>query len=294
VPLVLVLHRGAAQAATRDCSTSPAGARDIAETACPPRRPNLNPDVRYFKVTVGAGGADTVYTSIISPSNATCTGTQGTHICSAPLDNIVTYQIYSGQGCVPDGANNNWADLGARFSKAVVVCKPCAPGDYWVGIRPHNPASMGCNFKMFTPKISSSDAAASCSFDPRPANAVIEGTDTCAAGLVRVKEVGCPFQHSCLLGTCMNMCLLGYCQDVFFLGAAALAGLLLCGLFSCCILCICRRSWKKKLKKVEEDMRDLASKPYGVSVVDDGDDSDQDEFVPDLLPPTFFVRDRDD
>jgi len=291
---VLASRGGAAKAADRDCSTSPAGAKALTETACPPRRPNLNPDVRYFKVTVGAGGADSVYTSLISPSNATCSGTQGSHICSAPLDNIVTYKAFSGQGCVPDESNNNWADLSARFSKSVVVCKPCDPGDYWVGIIHHSPSAMGCDFIMFTPKISSSDAAASCTFDPVPANAVVEATDTCAAGLVRVKEVGCPFQHTCLLDNCINMCVFGYCQDVFFLGASALAGLLLCGLFSCCVLCICRRSWKRKLKKVEDDMRDMASKPYGVSVVDDGADSDQDDFVPDLLPPTFFVRDRDD
>ena len=193
VPLVLVLHRGAAQAATRDCSTSPAGARDIAETACPPRRPNLNPDVRYFKVTVGAGGADTVYTSIISPSNATCTGTQGTHICSAPLDNIVTYQIYSGQGCVPDGANNNWADLGARFSKAVVVCSRVRLATTGSGSAPTTPPPWGATLRCSRPRSRRLTQRHRAPSTPGPPTQSLKAPTPAPPGSCGSKRSGAPF-----------------------------------------------------------------------------------------------------
>jgi hypothetical protein len=41
-------------------------------------------------------------------------------------------------------------------------------------------------------------------------------------------------------------------------------------------------------------MREMVSKPYNITVEDDLRDSDKEDEVPDLLPPTFFVRDRED
>ena len=162
------------------------------------------------------------------------------------------------------------------------------------GIRHHVPSSMGCNFKLMTPKLSSSAASASCTLDPRPTNQAVEAVTTCVAGLVREKVIGCPFQHTCLLGICYNRCYFGYCQDLFFLGAAALVGLILSTMFNCCLLCYCRRKWQRKLKVAEGQMREMVSKPYNITVEDDLRDSDKEDEVPDLLPPTFFVRDRED
>ena len=336
VATLAVLLAGPAVAAKIDCSvqsTQGTVFRDgaIIERACQPPRANLNPDVRYFKVTVAATvrdciaephrtfrtllssastpagkrtltqmyacarqGADMVYTSLISPDNSSCTGSQGNHICSAPVDNIVTYKAFTGQACLPDEKNNNWADLSPRFSKSITICKPCSPGDYWLGLQLHDKA-MACDLKLFAPKLESTAAGASCALTALPTNALVVSTDTCAKGLVREKPVGCPFAHTCLLGTCMNQCHFGYCQDVFFLGAAALAGLILCMLFCCLpVLVLCRRSWRRKLKLAEDHIREMVAKPYQLTVVDDdGMDSDKDE-VPDVLPPTFFVRDRDD
>jgi len=299
VTTLALLLAGPAVAAKIDCSvqsTEGTVFRDgaIIERACQPPRANLNPDVRYFKVTVAAAGADMVYTSLISPDNSSCTGSQGNHICSAPVDNIVTYKAFTGQACLPDEKNNNWADLSPRFSKSITICKPCSPGDYWLGLQLHDKA-MACDLKLFAPKLESTAAGASCALTALPTNALVVSTDTCAKGLVREKPVGCPFAHTCLLGTCMNQCHFGYCQDVFFLGAAALAGLILCMLFCCLpVLVLCRRSWRRKLKLAEDHIREMVAKPYQLTVVDDdGMDSDKDE-VPDVLPPTFFVRDRDD
>lgn len=295
---ILALHaaRSTGQAISCGVPTVSSLVKDgaVSERACLPPRANLNPDVRYFKVTVPAPGADMVYTSLISPNNSTCSGKDGSHICTAPFDTIVTYKTFTGQFCLPDENNNNWVDLSARFSKSIVICKPCPAGDYWLGLRHHTPG-MPCDLKLFTPKMTAPNSQVACTFDPLPADSMILQTDTCGAGLVREKPVGCPFEHTCLLGTCWNKCYFGYCQDYFFLGAAALAGLLLASLLSCCILLLCRRRWKRKLQLAEDNIREMVSKPYNLTVVDDdGADSDKDEEIPDLLPPTFFVRDRDD
>jgi len=51
LPLVLALNAGTCRTQfVKDCSTTPAQALDVKETACMPKRANLNPDVRYFKV----------------------------------------------------------------------------------------------------------------------------------------------------------------------------------------------------------------------------------------------------
>lgn len=131
---------------------------------------------RYFKVTV-SGEADQVVTSIITPTTASCSGQGDGYICTAPPAEIVAYSVYSGQGCSPNAENNNFADEGARFSKSVVVCKPCVAGDYYLALKPLR-SDMGCDFKIFLPKIT---GTSTCEIDTSPSSL----PSVCSKGLVR-------------------------------------------------------------------------------------------------------------
>ncbi len=107
---------------------------------------------RFFKINVSPPGADEVFTSILSPKNATCIGFGSNFVCTASPDHIVAYNVYTAAGCLPNEQNNNFADTSIRFSKQIVVCKPCPPGDYWIALKPLSP-NMSCSFKMFIPRL---------------------------------------------------------------------------------------------------------------------------------------------
>eukprot|EP00960_Hanusia_phi_P068910 766963-Hanusia_phi.AAC.6 len=111
------------------CTSSPS-VEYISQSSCV----NASSSVQYFKVSV-FGSAQQAYTTLISPSDATCSGQGSQYICTAPANNIVrypannlveppdeyesSYQVYVGEGCLPNIQNNNWADLSTRFSKQV-------------------------------------------------------------------------------------------------------------------------------------------------------------------------------
>ena len=113
---------------------------------------NNQQSIRFFKVLVDQPGAEEIYTSVISPFNASCSGIGSSFICTAPLDTVVVYNTFSGIGCLPDIKNNNFADTSTRFSKHIIVCKPCLAGkEYWIGLQLLN-ESMSCSFKMALPR----------------------------------------------------------------------------------------------------------------------------------------------
>ncbi|EKX54112.1 hypothetical protein GUITHDRAFT_150154 [Guillardia theta CCMP2712] len=87
-----------------------------------------------------------------SPADATCSGQDSQFVCTAPVNNIVSYQVYVGEGCLPNSNNNNWADMSNRFSKQITICKPCRRNNYWIGIKLLDP-TMNCNFKLYVPKL---------------------------------------------------------------------------------------------------------------------------------------------
>jgi hypothetical protein len=116
----------------------------VAESRCP------TSNFRFYRISVTSPGADQVYTSILSPVNATCLGLGAEYVCSANPDNMVVYSVYSAFSCLPDDQNNNFADTSARFSKQIVICSPCPPGDYWLALRPLS-ANMTCSYKLFIP-----------------------------------------------------------------------------------------------------------------------------------------------
>jgi len=266
---------GQATVTRRDCAlasgeTAPASFSDI---ACP--LGGTAASLRLFKVTLG-GPADEVTTSIISPDNAVCSGTGAGYLCSAPASNVVAYSVFTAQGCTPDSNNNNFADETARFSKSVVVCRPCVAGDYYISLRPIR-SDMSCNFKLFLPKVTGDGA---CTVDPAPSV-----PPACADGLVRGSTCDVGVQadgYSCLFGSC-NMW--------GWYGLALGLGLFPC-IISIPLFLMIRAGYLRQIKDAgaaQIGFQHNLDKNQG----NYGGDSDDDAAVPDELPPTFFVNDAE-
>lgn len=188
---------------------------------------------RYFKVTL-SGDAEQVVTSLIAPATASCSGSGTGYICSAPPDAVVAYSVYSSRGCGPDAGNNMFADESARFSKSVVVCRPCSAGDYYVALRPLR-SDMGCNFKMFLPKVT---GGASCEVDPSPAKPT-----TCSDGLKRGTTCNAGKQvdgFACLFGSCNMWGWYGLAAGIGFFPVLVLIPL----------ICLLRSHYKKRIADV--------------------------------------------
>lgn len=289
-------------AQTLNC-TAPGDAFSIVEKQC---APGVLSRWHYFEVTLSGGSADEIYTSIISPSNASCSGSGSQFQCAPSHGPSAGYLAMVGQGCAPDELNNNWADLTPRFSKHVTICKPCSAGSYWLAFKLLR-MDMACDIKVFAPRGSKqSSSAGSCTITSRTSSGGAVEESACATGLQRapldpVIEEECPLPDGLA-------CLFGICTEWVWLVVSLGVGLVP----TCCmgvVTCVFRRKWKREEAVEEEDLlyAEAAQGPQYINTNDvvvqdlntatlakelDSDAEDGD--LPDQLPPTFYVNDRYD